>query len=102
MNRVVRRYDQATGKHCVAHDKFLEHSNVFFSNFPMPRLLVGFVEQSVYLGFGLMCRVYTDQSYMTAWNMMKTSDYQKTATMTPEKKAIYEILNLFETHVNKS
>jgi hypothetical protein len=35
---------------------------------------------------------------------MKASDYQKTLppTMTPEKRAIYEILNLLETHVNKS
>ena len=42
----------------------------------MSRSLVGFVEQSVYVGFGLMCQAYTDRWYTTAWNMMKASDYQ--------------------------
>ena len=67
MNRVVRRYDRATGERCVAHDEFLEHGNGFFSKFPMPRSLVGFIEQSVYVGFGLWCRAYTDRWYTTAW-----------------------------------
>ena len=30
MNRVVRRYDAATGKRCVGHDEFMEHGNCFF------------------------------------------------------------------------
>ena len=33
MNCVVRRYDRATGKRCVAHDTFLEHDKVFFQTF---------------------------------------------------------------------
>ena len=87
----------------MAHDEFLEHGNGFFSNFPMPRSLVGFVEQSAYVGFGLMCRSYTDQWCTTAWNTTKACDYKKTVppTMTPEKQAIYEILNLLETHIDK-
>ena len=103
MNRVVRRYDGSTGKRCAAIDEHLKHGNGFFSNFPMPRSLIGFVEQSVYVGFGLMCRAFTDRWYTTAPNTDKACDYQKTVppTMTPEKKAIYKMFHLLETHIEK-
>ena len=50
----VRRYHSRTGKRRVAQDEFLEHSNRFFSEFPMPKTLVSFAFQSNYVGLGLM------------------------------------------------
>jgi hypothetical protein len=49
-----------------------------------------------------MCRA-TDGWYTTSNTSAKISDYQKTVlpTMTPEKKAIYEIFVLLDTHVRK-
>ena len=39
INRVVRRYNGATGKRCSGQDEFLEHGNRNFSEFPMPKSL---------------------------------------------------------------
>ena len=63
LNRFVRRYDALTGKRCVCHDEFLEHGNRFFSEFPLPRSLMGFADHSLYVGYALMCRACGTQFF---------------------------------------
>ena len=100
LNRVVRRYHGNTGKRCVAHDEFLEHGNRFFSNLPLPKTLTGFVFQSNYVGIGLMCKRHTDLWCSTVWKGDVSHDYRVSVipTMTPEKKLIYSVFALLNTH----
>ena len=103
INRFVRRYDASTGKRCVCHDEFLEHGNRFFSEFPLPRSLVGFAEQSLYVGYALMCRAFTNLWYTTKFDESKEANYSRTAApgMTPERRVIYKVFCLLETHIDK-
>ena len=96
LNRFVRRYHASTGKRCVAQDEFLEHGNRFFSNFPMLKSLLGFANQSLYVGVGLMCRNFTDMWYTLTFKGDVAPDYTSTValSMTPERKLIYEVLTL--------
>ena len=101
-NYVVRRYHALTGKQCADQDEFVEHGNRFFSEFPMPKTLSGFANQSVYVGVGLMCKQFTSTWYITNYfNQAKTADYKRTAvpSMSPEKKLVYEVFSLLHTHV---
>ena len=100
MNRVVRRCHGNKNKRCVAQDEFLEHGNRFFSEFPMPRSLVGFAGQSRYVGPGLRCKRFCDTWYTTTFKGDVGDDYDRTVapSMTPEKKMVYEIFKLLDTH----
>ena len=90
----------STGKRCVAHDEFVEHANRFFSEFAPPKSLKSFVEQSLYVGLGLVCRAFTDTWYTTAFKEKKQGNYTRSVApcMTPEKKLLYEALKLLQTH----
>ena len=103
INRVVRRCHRSTGKRCVAVDEHLEHGNRFYSDFPMPRSLSGFCAQSRYVGAGLMCRKFCDTWYTTKFKGNVAADYTKNVApcMTPEKKLVYQVFNLLETHKDK-
>jgi len=98
INCSLRRYNGATGKRCVAHDKFLEHGNRFFSDFPMPKSLEGFANQSLYVGVGLQRKQFTNRWYTTKF---ETDDdmpnYHSTVkpSMTPERKLVYEVFFFF-------
>ena len=69
----------------------------------MPRSLAGFIKQSLYVGYGLMCSAFIDTWYTTSYNLDKVANCQRTVapSMTHERRAIYEIFVLLETHVNK-
>ena len=98
-NRVVRRCHGDTGKRCVCQDEFLEHGNRFYSEFPMPRSLESFANQSLYVGPGLMCKRFCDSWYTTKFTGDAPADYSRTVIpcMTPEKKIVYEIFKLLKT-----
>ena len=100
MNRFARRCHGNTGKRCVCQDEFLEHGNRFFSDFPMPRTLESFAQQSLYVGPGLRCRKFCDTWYTTKFNGNVAADYTATVepVMTPEKKLVYEVFRLLNTH----
>jgi len=103
LNRVVRRYAATTGKRCVAQDEFLEHGNRFFSEFPMPKSLVGFASQSLYVGVGLMSKQFSARWYTTKFkDEDETPTYSSTVKpcMTPEKKLVYQAFSLLKTHVS--
>ena len=86
-DRFVRRYDAATGKRCLCQDDFLEHGNQFFPEFPMPRSLLGFTEQSLYVGYALMCRAFTNLWYTTKCDDLRVSNYSRSVlpSMIPER-----------------
>ena len=89
LNCVVRRYHGLAGERCVAHDEFLEHGNRFFSEFPMPKSLVGFANQSLYVDVGLMCKQFASRWYTTSFTSEdETSYYMSTVkpSMMPENK----------------
>ena len=99
-NRFVRRYHASTRKRCTAQDEFLEDGNRFFSEFSMPKSILGFAEHSLYVGIGLTCRLFTDFWYSTARKKESPPDYKsgRASSMTPEKKMIYEVFKLLDTH----
>ena len=101
INRFVRRYHSKTGKRCVCHDEFLEHGNRFFSEFPMPKSLISFAFQSNYVGIGLMCKRYTDLWFSTSFKGDVERDYNNhvQSMMTPERKLVYQIFCLLNTHI---
>ena len=94
---MVRRW---AGKNCVAQDEFLEHGNRFFSEFPMPRSLKGFANQSVYVGVGLKSKEMSDMWYTTQFKRNTDASYNKSVPpcMTPEKRLLYEVFTLLNTH----
>ena len=67
----------------------------------MPKSLVGFAQQSIYVGVGLMCKQFTDKWYTTKHKEEDISDYGRTVvpTMTPEKSTVNKLFSLLETHV---
>ena len=103
-NRFVRRCDANTGKRCVCQDEFLEHGNRFFSTFPMPKTLESFANQSLYVGVGLMCKNFCDTWYTSKFKGDKPADYTRSVAsgMTPEKKLLYEVFVILQTHAQKS
>ena len=69
----------------------------------MPRSLIGFAEQSLYVGYALMCRAFTNMWYTTQFDEFKISNYSRSCdpSMTPERKLIYKVFCLLDTHTNK-
>ena len=68
----------------------------------MPKSLVGFAAQSLYVGVGLMCRQFTNLWYTTRFKEPTgEDDYSSTVPpcMTPEKKLVYQVFGLLNTHV---
>ena len=70
----------------------------------MPRSLNGFAEQSLYVGYGLKCRAFTDMWYTTKVDELKVANYSSSVapSMTPERKALYKIFVLLSTHKESS
>ena len=104
LSRVVWRYHGSTGKRCVAQDEFLEleHGNRFFSEFPMPKSLIGFADQSLYIGVELMCKQFATQWYTTSFKPDdSTLDYTSRVKLstTPERKLVYEVFSLLGTYL---
>ena len=101
INRVVRRFHASTGKRATAHDEFLEHGNRFLCEFPLPRSLASFEEQSNYSALGMATRTFTDNWYSSisiGADTKKPYASNVAPTMTPEKKMIYQIFKLLRTH----
>ena len=101
-SRTVRRYHGKTGKRRVAQDEFLEHGNRFFSEFPMPKTLASFAFQSNYVGLGLLCKNFTDLWCSTVWHGDDEATYTSSVapSMAPERKLIYEVFGLLQTHMS--
>ena len=101
LNRFVCRYHGSTGKRCVAQDEFLEHGNRFYSAFPIPKTLQSFVNQSQYVGLGLMCKRYTDIWYNNLIDNAEEKVYTKSVAppMTQERQLLYKVFLLLKTHV---
>ena len=85
MNRVDRHSDCETGKPCVSHDKFVEHGNSCFFAFLVTRSLKGFIGQSLYAEYGLLCQAFTDNWYTANYNRKKIVNYQRTSALTQTK-----------------
>ena len=81
---------RCAGKNCVAQDEFLEHGNRFFSEFPIPRSLKGFANQSVYVGVGLQLNEMSDMWYTTQFKEDTDASYKKSVPlwMTPGEASI--------------
>ena len=73
---------------------------IVFSDFPMPKSLEGFANQSLNVGVGLMSKGYTNIWYSTKFKHNDTADCTRTVVlcMTPEKKLVYQIFHLLGTH----
>ena len=63
----VDRYKRAVG-----HDDFLEHCNPFLSEFPLPRSLASFEEQSNYIGLGMATRTFSDYKSLPVYYVLET------------------------------
>lgn len=62
MSRTIRQYDWATGKHAIAQDEMMELINRWYSLFPMPRTMKGFVRESVQVGLSLSCIIFMNEA----------------------------------------
>ena len=102
MNRFVRRYHASTGRRCVSQDEFLENGNRFFSEFPMPKSLQSFEEQSNQVGLALKAKLQSDIWYTSNFEDITERNIRKNVApkMTPEKQLCYEIFLLLKTHVH--
>ena len=69
----------------------------------MPKSLVGFANQSQYIGVGMMSKQFSDKWYTTKFKSEDvTADYTSTVKpcMTLEKKFVYQVFALLKTHVS--
>ena len=67
----------------------------------MPNSLVGFANQSQYVGVGLKCKQFTNRWYTTNFKSEdKVPSYSSTVkpSMVPEKQLVYEVFALLKTH----
>ena len=97
-NRCVKRYDI---KSFVGQDEYVEHVNRELSRYPMPRSLIGYFNQSLCLGAGIACKHFCDANYTTRQKNVESEAYRDSMTpsMTPEKRAVYQVFVLTDTHI---
>ena len=79
----------------------MEHGNRFFSEFALPAALKDFEQQSWYIVAGLMCRRFTSHWYNNRTTGEVELNHGKSVEprMTPEKKLVYQVFVLLQTHV---
>ena len=58
MSRTIRRYLWETGKHAIAQDEMMELINRWYSLFPMPRTMDGFIRESTQVGLSVVCKLF--------------------------------------------
>mmetsp|Transcript_30942 Transcript_30942/g.64852 ORF Transcript_30942/g.64852 Transcript_30942/m.64852 type:complete len:93 (+) Transcript_30942:184-462(+) len=67
----------------------------------MPNSLVGFANQSQYVGLGLKCKQFMNRWYTTNFKSEdEAPSYSRTLKplMVPERQLVYEVLALLKTH----